>query len=55
MVAIQEEELRDLEELEAKEGVQIREGHQFSFVPDFFPTERKLKPKEERLHSSSGR
>ena len=55
MVAVQEGELGDRGELEAKEGVQIREGHQFSLVPDFSPTERKFRPEEERLHSSSRR
>ena len=55
MVAVQVGELGDLGELEAKEGVQIKGGHQVSLVPNFFPTKRKLRPEEERLHSSSRR
>ena len=42
-VAVWEVEPEVLGELEVKEGVQIREGHQFSFVPDFYHTERKLR------------
>ena len=55
MVAVQEGELGYLGELEAKEGVQIRRGHQVSLVLDLLPTERKLKPEEERSHSFSRR
>ena len=44
-----------LGELEVKEGVRIREGLQVSLVPDFYHTERKLGPEEERSHSSSRR
>ena len=54
-VAVQEVELEDLGDLEVKEGVQIRGGHQVNLVPNFFPTKRKLSPEEERLHSSSRR
>ena len=54
-VAVREVEPEVLGELEVKEGVQIREGHQFSLVPDFYHTKRKLRPEEERLHSSSRR
>ena len=58
MVAVQEGELGelgDLRKLEAKEGVQIKGGHQVNLVPDFFPTKRKLRAEGERLHSSSRR
>ena len=44
-----------LGELEVKEGVRIKEGLQVNLVPDFYHTERKLRPKEERSHSFSMR
>ena len=53
--AVREVEPEVLGELEVKEGVQIRESHQVSLVPDFYHTERKLTPEEERSHSSSRR
>ena len=54
-VAVREVEPEHLGELEVKEGVQIKEGHQVNPVPDFYHTERKFKPEEERSHSSSRR
>ena len=51
--AVREVEPEVLGEPEVKEGVQIKEGHQVSLVPNFYHTERKLRPKEERSHSSS--
>ena len=53
--AVREVEPEVLGELEVKEGVQIREGHQVSLVPNFYHTERKLRLEEEGSHSSSGR
>ena len=53
--AVWEVEPEVLGEVEVKEGVQIREGHQVSLVPKFYHTERKLRPEEERSHSSSRR
>ena len=50
--AVREVEAEVLGELEVKEGVQIKEGRQVSLVPDFYHTERKLRPEEERSHSS---
>ena len=54
-VAVREVEPEVLGELEVKEEVQIREGHQVSLVLDFYHMERKLRPEEERSHSSSKR
>ena len=54
-VAVWEVEPEVRGELEVKEEVQIREGHQVSLVRDFYHTERKLRPEEERSHSSSRR
>ena len=53
--AVREVEPKVLGELEVKEGVQIREGHQVNLVPDFYHTGKKLGPEEERSHSSSRR
>ena len=54
-MAVREVEPEVLGEVEVREEVQIREGHQVSLVPDFYHTERKLKLEEERSHSSSRR
>ena len=54
-VAVREVELEVLGELEVKKEVQIKEDHRVSLVPDFYHTERKLRPEEERSHSSSRR